>query len=79
MDLLGLIYAIKEIDIPGIGDGLIALGKPTSTFDEAGFRSDIDRLAHQYLIYGKATSLGGGARAPSSARCSTTACGSTAS
>jgi len=58
LDLLGLIYAIKEIDIAGIGDGLIALGKPTSTFDEAGFRSDIDRLAHQYLIYGKATSLG---------------------
>ena len=58
MDLLGLIYSIKEIDIPGIGDGLIALGKPTETFDEKGFRSDIDRLAHQYLIYGKATSLG---------------------
>jgi len=58
IDLLGLIYAIKEIDIGGIGDGLIALGKPTATFDEAGFRSDIDRLAHQYLIYGKATSLG---------------------
>ena len=28
------------------------------TFDEAGFRDDIDRLARQYLIYGKATSLG---------------------
>jgi predicted unusual protein kinase regulating ubiquinone biosynthesis (AarF/ABC1/UbiB family) len=36
----------------------MALGKPTSTFDEAGFRSDIDRLARQYLVYGKATSLG---------------------
>lgn len=58
VDLLGLIYAIKEIDIPGIGDGLMALGKPTSAFDEAGFRDDIDRLARQYLIYGKATSLG---------------------
>ena len=29
VDLLGLIYAIKSVDIPGIGDGLIALGKPT--------------------------------------------------
>ena len=29
VDLLGLIYSIKEIDIPGIGDGLLALGKPT--------------------------------------------------
>jgi len=59
VDLLGLIYAIKEVDIPGIGDGMMALGKPTSAFDEAGFRDDIDRLARQYLIYGKATSLGG--------------------
>ena len=58
VDLLGLIYAIKEIDIPGIGDGLMALGKPTSQFDEAAYRDDIDRLARQYLIYGKATSLG---------------------
>jgi ubiquinone biosynthesis protein len=58
VDLLGLIYSIKEIDIPGIGDGLYALGKPTRQFDEAGFRDDIDRLARQYLIYGKATSLG---------------------
>ena len=79
VDLLGLIYSIKEIDIPGIGDGLLALGKPTRQFDEAGFRDDIDRLARQYLIYGKATSLGRRARAPSSARSSTTACSSTAS
>jgi len=59
VDLLGLIYSIKEVDIPGIGDGMLALGKPTRSFDEAAFRDDIDRLARQYLIYGKATSLGG--------------------
>ena len=35
VDLLGLIYSIKEVDIQGIGDGLLALGKPTSQFDEA--------------------------------------------
>ena len=58
VDLLGLIYAIKEIDIPGIGDGLLALGKPTRQFDEAAYRDDIDRLARQYLIYGKTSSLG---------------------
>jgi ubiquinone biosynthesis protein len=58
VDLLGLIYSIKETDIPGIGDGLMALGKPTEEFDEAGFRDDIDRLARQYLVYGKASSLG---------------------
>ena len=58
VDLLGLIYSIKEVDIPGIGDGLLALGKPTRQFDEAAYRNDIDRLARQYLIYGSATSLG---------------------
>jgi ubiquinone biosynthesis protein len=58
IDLLGLIYAVKDVDIPGIGDGLLALGKPTRQFDETAFRDDIDRLARQYLVYGKATSLG---------------------
>src|SRR6478672_11204673 len=29
VDLLGLIYSIKEVDIPGIGDGLLALGTTT--------------------------------------------------
>jgi ubiquinone biosynthesis protein len=59
VDLLGLIYALKSVDIPGIADGLIALGTPTSQFNEAQFRSDIDRLARQYLIYGGVTSIGG--------------------
>ena len=31
VDLLGLIYSIKEVDIPGIGDGLLALGKTTAS------------------------------------------------
>jgi ubiquinone biosynthesis protein len=59
VDLLGLIYAVSEVDIPSIADGLIALGKPTPQFDEALFRSDIDRLARQYLVYGRASSFGG--------------------
>ena len=59
VDLLGLIYAVKEVDIRGIADGLIALGKPTAEFDEPQFRADIDRLARQYLVYGTADSIGG--------------------
>ena len=59
VDLLGLIYAVREIDIPAIADGLIALGTPTPTFDEPKFRSDVDRLARQYLVYGDETSIGG--------------------
>jgi ubiquinone biosynthesis protein len=58
LDLLSLIYAIREIDIPGIADGLMALGSPGPGFDEARFRDDIDQLSHQYLIYGHVDSLG---------------------
>ena len=79
VDLLGLIYAIKEVDIPGIADGLLALGTPTPQFNEARYRDDIDRLARQYLIYGKADSLGDALGAFLSAPSSTTASGSTAS
>jgi ubiquinone biosynthesis protein len=59
VDLLGLIYSVREVDITGIADGLMALGKPTPQFNEASFRADVDRLARQYLIYGKADSIGG--------------------
>jgi len=58
VDLLGLVYALKEVDISGIADSLIALGEPTSTFDEPGFREAVDRLARQYLVYGQADSIG---------------------
>ena len=58
LDLLSLIYAVREIDIPGIADGLMALGTTGPDFDEARFRDDIDQLAHQFLIYGHVDSLG---------------------
>lgn len=58
LDLLSLIYAVREVDIPSIADGLLALGSTGPSFDEARFRDDIDRLAHQYLVYGHASSLG---------------------
>ena len=59
INLLGLIYALKDVDIPAIADGFIALGTPGPQFDEAQFRSDVDRLARQYLVYGGVTSVGG--------------------
>jgi ubiquinone biosynthesis protein len=58
LDLLGLVYALKEVDISGIADSLISLGEPTKAFDEAAFRSAVDRLARQYLVYGEAESIG---------------------
>ena len=59
VDLLGLVYAVREVDLPGIADSLIALGEKTKSFDELAFRSSIDRLGRQYLVYGKADSIGG--------------------
>jgi ubiquinone biosynthesis protein len=58
LDLLGLVYALKEADLSGIADSLIALGEPTKSFDEAAFRSAVDRLGRQYLVYGEADSIG---------------------
>jgi len=59
IDLLGLVYALKEVDIPGIADSLIALGVKTRSFNEEAFRATVDRLARQYLVYGSAGSIGG--------------------
>ena len=59
IDLLGLVYALKEVDLPGIADSLIALGKPTPAYDEEALRASIDRLGRQYLVYGQADSIGG--------------------
>jgi ubiquinone biosynthesis protein len=59
VNLLGLIYALKEVDIPAIADGFISLGTPGPQFNEVQFRSDVDRLARQYLVYGGVTSVGG--------------------
>ena len=58
VDMLSLIYAVREKDMRAIADVLIALGKPTAAFNEGGFRDDIDRLGRQYLVYGTDTSLG---------------------
>jgi ubiquinone biosynthesis protein len=59
IDLLGLVYALKEVDLTGIADSLIALGKPTPAYDEEALRASIDRLGRQYLVYGQADSIGG--------------------
>jgi ubiquinone biosynthesis protein len=58
LDLLSLIYATREVDIPAIADGLLALGTPGPGFDEDRFRDAIDQVARQYLVYGHADSLG---------------------
>jgi ubiquinone biosynthesis protein len=58
MELLALIHAVRVVDIYGIADGVLALSRRTSDFDERRFRGDIDRLAREHLIYGTSDSVG---------------------
>jgi ubiquinone biosynthesis protein len=58
LTLIQLLYAIRGKDSQGIADALMGLGRPGPDFNEGRFRSDIDRLVRQYLIYGHATSIG---------------------
>ena len=72
VDLLGLVYALQEVDIPGIADSLIALGVPTRPSTRR-LPEAVDRLARQYLVYGAADSIGTALSGRSSARRSSTA------
>jgi ubiquinone biosynthesis protein len=58
LSLLQLLYALKSADSTAIADALIGLGSPGSGYDERHFRSDVDRLTRQHLVYGKASSFG---------------------
>ncbi|MGZ3588449.1 MAG: AarF/UbiB family protein [Candidatus Limnocylindrales bacterium] len=58
LTLIQLLYAIRGKDSQAIADALMGLGHPGPDFHEGRFRSDIDRLVRQYLIYGHATSIG---------------------
>jgi ubiquinone biosynthesis protein len=55
--LLKLIYAVRSVEIPSIADAILTLGEPQPGFDEAAFRTDVDRVARQYLLYGSSDSL----------------------
>ena len=56
--LLQLLYALKSVELQGIADALLSLGEPGPDFDERSFREDIDKVGRQYLVYGKAGSVG---------------------
>ena len=58
MTLIQLLLALKSADSAAIGDALIGLGTPGRGWSERKFRGDVDRLTRQYLIYGKADSVG---------------------
>jgi ubiquinone biosynthesis protein len=60
LTLIQLLLALKGADSAAVADALIGLGEPGPGWDERRFRNDIDRLVRQYLVYGKATSVGQG-------------------
>lgn len=60
MTLIQLLLALKGKDSSAIADALIGLGEPGPGWDERRFRSSVDRLTRQYLVYGNASSVGVG-------------------
>jgi ubiquinone biosynthesis protein len=58
LTLIQLLLALRGADSQAIADALIGLGTPGRGWDERKFRNDVDRLTRQYLIYGKAGSVG---------------------
>lgn len=60
MTLIQLLFALKGADSGGIADALLGLGTRGRDFDERRFRSDVDRMTRQYLIYGSVDSVGEG-------------------
>ncbi len=59
MTLIQLLLALKKADSSAIADALIGLGEHGADWNERKFRSDVDRLTRQFLIYGNATGVGG--------------------
>jgi ubiquinone biosynthesis protein len=58
LTLIQLLFALKSADSPAIADALIGLSVAGPGFDERQFRSDVDRVTRQYLVYGRVDSAG---------------------
>ena len=52
MQLLGLMWSLRERDPDGLATAILGLCERTGPVDEAAFRSDVRRLVYQYWIYG---------------------------
>jgi ubiquinone biosynthesis protein len=51
-DLLDLIYSLKVHDFASVGTVVIRLSTKAPHFNEAEFRTDLDRKLRQFLVYG---------------------------
>ncbi|RKY17065.1 MAG: hypothetical protein DRQ55_16640 [Planctomycetota bacterium] len=55
LQLMGLMWALRQRDPDGLATSIIGLCEETGPFDEAHFRSQIRRVFYQYWIYGEAS------------------------
>jgi ubiquinone biosynthesis protein len=52
LQLLGLMWSLRERDPDGLATAILGLCERTGPVDEAAFKSDVRRLVYQYWIYG---------------------------
>ena len=52
LQLLGLMWALRQRDPDGLATAILGLCERTGPVDEAAFRSDVRRLVYQYWKYG---------------------------
>ena len=54
LHLIALLWALRTSDADALATVSLRLCVSVGTFDESAYRADVDRLFHQYWIYGKA-------------------------
>jgi ubiquinone biosynthesis protein len=59
-DLLDLIYSLKAYDFASVATVVIRLSKKRPGFDEAAFRTELDRKLRQFLLYGEGADISTG-------------------
>jgi len=63
LSLLDLIFSLTNSDYEGVATAMIQLSKKTKDFDEAAYRSNMDKVLRRFLEYGDGNSLANGLNA----------------
>jgi ubiquinone biosynthesis protein len=63
LSLLDLIFSLTGSDYEGVATAMISLSKKTKAFDEAAYRSDMDKVLRRFLEFGEGASLANGLNA----------------
>ncbi len=59
-DLLDLIYSLKAYDFDSVATVVMRLSRKRPGFDEAAFRTELDRKLRQFLLYGESADISTG-------------------